>query len=47
MITIKYLNGRSVKVSLDKSMKDAYKDEYTTEALPKEETKAAMHDELT
>ena len=42
----KYLDGRNVKISLDKNFKDHYKDEYTTEALPREETKAAMHDEL-
>ena len=46
-VTFKYLDGRSTRIHLDKHYKDMYKDEYTNEALPRGDTKAAIHDELT
>ena len=40
------MNGKTVSLDLEQNFKDSYKDEYTTEVLPKEETKSAMYDEL-
>ena len=40
------MNGKTVSLDLEQHFKDGYKDEYTTEMLPKEETKDAMYDEL-
>ena len=45
-IKFQYLNGKTVSLDLEQNFKDGYKDEYTTEMLPKEETKDAMYDEL-
>ena len=42
----KFLNGYNQTIRLGQHFKEVYKDEYTLEPLPKEETKAAMHDEL-
>ena len=41
-----FLNGYTKIVDLDPNFRDVYKDEYTTEQLPREQTKAAMYDEL-
>ena len=45
-VRFQYLNGTSANVDLNPNFRDVYKDEYTTEPLPKEGTKAAMHDEI-
>ena len=45
-VTFKFLNGYSSKIDLNKNFRDKYKDEYTSEMLPQEETKAAILDEI-
>ena len=46
VVDFKYLDGRTTRLNLEQHFKPVYKDEYTTEELPREETKAAMYDEL-
>ena len=45
-IKLNYLDGTCKNVDLNQNFRDVYKDEYTTEQLPREQTKEAIHDEL-
>ena len=45
-LKFKFLNGYTKTINLDSFFKDVYKDEYTMEPLPREETKAVIYDEL-
>lgn len=45
-VKFQFLNGNSSAIDLNKHFREMYKDEYTVEPLPKEETKAAIHDEM-
>ena len=45
-VKFRFLKGHSIDIDLDKNFREMYKDEYTTEPLPKEEAKAAIYDEL-
>ena len=40
------MGGTCKNVDLDQSFSDVYKDEYTMEQLPREQTKEAIYDEL-
>ena len=45
-VTLKYMDGREVSLSLDSNFKPQYRDAYTNEMLPYEAAKDAMLDEL-
>ena len=45
-VKFQYLDGRTTSLDLEPHFKELYKDEYTTEVLPKEEAKNAIYDEL-
>ena len=45
-VKFKFLDGSTKLIDLDPHFQEVYKDEYTTEQLPREQTKAAIYDEL-
>ena len=45
-VKFQYLDGRSTSLDQEPHFKELYKDEYTTEVLPKESAKNTIYDEL-